>query len=209
MPSFSVSNIQYNNIVAFTCWRNLLTQLLLHFYIVIAVPAPEMPRVTPFYTSAEVTVSKPSGLCEGLRSSQITYEFKVYRSNSLVTTENVTTSGPTATATLSGLNRSTEYRAELRGVINVISQWIPVAVTFMTLGGKYVCMYIRVWYVVWADQVKSVLIFDLIYTQFPHCCTCMRVNSVMYCNTFVQLLIPMTFYILHGDDNALCQIKVM
>ena len=72
-----------------------------------------MPRVTPSYTSVEVTVSKPSGLCEGLGSSQITYEFKVYRSNSLVTTENVTTSGPTTTATLSGLSGATEYKVEI------------------------------------------------------------------------------------------------
>ena len=99
-----------------------------------------MPRVTPSYTSVEVTVSKPSGLCEGLRSSQITYEFKVYRSNSLVTTENVTTSGPTATATISGLNSTTEYRVEICGIIHVISQAIPVSVTFMTLGGMYVCV---------------------------------------------------------------------
>ena len=49
---------------------------------IIAVPAPEVSRVAPSNTSVEVTVSKPSGLCEGLRSSQITYEFKVYRSNS-------------------------------------------------------------------------------------------------------------------------------
>ena len=123
-----------------TCCRNLLTQLLLHFYIVIAVPALEMPRVTPLYTSVEVTVSKPSGLCGGLRSSQITYEFKMYRSNSSVTTESVTTSGPNATATLSGLNNTTEYRVEIRGVINVISQSMPVSVAFMTLGGMYICV---------------------------------------------------------------------
>ena len=97
-----------------------------------------MPRVIPSNTNAEVTVSKPSGLCEGLRSIQITYEFKVYRSNSLVTTENVTTSGPTATATLSGLSSATEYRVEIRGIIDVISQAIPISVTFTTLGGMYV-----------------------------------------------------------------------
>ena len=96
-----------------------------------------MPRVTPSYTSAEVTVSKPSGLCEGLRSSQITYELKVYRSNSLVIAENLTTSGPTATATLSGLSRSTEYRVEIRGIINVVSQSMPVSVTFSTLPGMF------------------------------------------------------------------------
>jgi hypothetical protein len=101
--------------------------------VVNTVPALEMPRITPSNTSAEVTVSKPSGLCEGLRSSQITYEFKVYRSNSLVTTENVTTSGPTATATLSGLSISTEYRVEIRGIINVVSQSMPVSLTFSTL----------------------------------------------------------------------------
>ena len=130
-----MSNIRYNNIVGFTCCRNLLTQFLLHFYIVIAVPAPEMSRVTPLYTSVEVTVIKPSGLCEGLKSSQITYEFKVYRSNSLVTTEHVTTSGPTATATLSGLNSTTEYRIEIRGIIDVVSQAMTISITFTTLGG--------------------------------------------------------------------------
>ena len=93
-----------------------------------------MPRVTPSNTSVEVTVSKPSGLCEGLRSSQITYEFKVYRSNSLVTTENVTTSGPTATANVSGLNSGTEYRVEIQGIINVVSQSMPVSMTFNTSG---------------------------------------------------------------------------
>ena len=97
-----------------------------------------MLRVTPSYTRVEVTVSKPSRLCEGLRSSQITYEFKVYRSNSLATTENVTTSGPTATATLSGLSSATEYRVELHGVIDVISQGMSIAVTFTTLGGIYI-----------------------------------------------------------------------
>jgi hypothetical protein len=58
----------------------------------------------------------------------------VYRSNSLVTTENVTTSGPTATATLSGLNSATEYRVEVRGIIDVVSQSMPVSKTFRTLG---------------------------------------------------------------------------
>ena len=98
-----------------------------------------MPRVTPSNTSAEVTVSKPSGPCEGLRSSQINYEFKVYRSISLVTTENVTTSGPNATATIiiSDLTRSTEYRVEIRGIIDVVSQSMPVSVTFKTLPGMF------------------------------------------------------------------------
>ena len=100
-----------------------------------------MPRVTPSNTSVEVTVSKPSGLCEGLRSSQITYEFKVYRSNSLVTTENVTTSGPTATATLSGLNSATEYRVEIQGIVNVVSQSMSVSETFNTSGMFDVLMY--------------------------------------------------------------------
>ena len=106
-------------------------------FILLAVPAPEMPRVTPSYTSAKVTVSKPSGLCEGLRSSQITYEFKVYRSNSLVTTKILTTSGPTATATLSGLSITTEYRVEIRGIINVVRQSVPVSVAFNTLPGMF------------------------------------------------------------------------
>ena len=96
-----------------------------------------MPTLTPSHTSAEVTVSKPSGLCEGLRSSQITYEFKVYRSNSLVMTENVTTSGPTATTTLSGLNSAAEYRVEIQGIIRVISQSMPVSKTFNTSSGMF------------------------------------------------------------------------
>ena len=103
-----------------------------------------MPRVTPSHASVEVTVSKPSGLCEGFRSSQIIYEFKVYRSNSLVTTENVTTSGPTATATLSGLNSATEYRVEIRVIIDGISKSMSVSETFNTSSGKFdihtVCM---------------------------------------------------------------------
>ena len=96
-----------------------------------------MPRVTPSYTSVEVTVSKQSGLCEGLRSSQITYEFKVYRSNSLVTTQNVTTSGSTATATLSGLSGATEYRVDIRGIIDVVSQSMLVSETFNTSSGMF------------------------------------------------------------------------
>ena len=112
-------------------WTNSLLCLF------IVVPAPEMSRVTPSNTSAEVTVSKPSGLCEGLRSSHITYEFKVYRSNSLVTSENVTTSGPTATATLFGLSITTAYRIQIRGVIDVVSQSMPVSVTFNSLPGMF------------------------------------------------------------------------
>ena len=103
-----------------------------------------MPRVIPSYTSVEVTVSKPSGLCEGLRSSQITYEFKVYRSNNLVTTESVTTSGPTAAATLSGLSGATEYRVEIRGIIDGISPSMSVSETFSTTSGGFKCyMYHR------------------------------------------------------------------
>jgi hypothetical protein len=60
----------------------------------------------------------------------------VYRSNSLVTTENVTTSGPTATANVSGLNSGTEYRVEIQGIINVVSQSMPVSMTFNTSGPR-------------------------------------------------------------------------
>ena len=108
------------------------------FVFLLAVPAPEMPSVTPSDTSAVVTVSIPNGLCEGLRSGQITYEFKVYRNNSLVTTENVTTPfGPNATVTLYNLNSTTEYRLQIQGIIDVVSQSVSVPVTFKTLKGMF------------------------------------------------------------------------
>ena len=78
-----------------------------------------------------------------------------------MTTENVTTSGPTATATLSGLS-NTEYRVEIRGITDVISQAIPISVTFTTLGGTYVYM----WY--WTGQSEKCANDRLIYMHSSH-----------------------------------------
>ena len=54
-----------------------------------------------------------------------------------MTSESVTTSGPTAAATLPGHSVVAEYRIEIRGIIDVVGQSMPVSETFHTTSGVY------------------------------------------------------------------------